>query len=170
MVPRSGPGSCVSNVPLLFLHFGHQSWIIGSSAPPSHGLCVTAVYTPLCRVWRSLCDQWRIPLLLWLQKDAERFQSNQPVWLLIKANIRMTGDTSPSLENIRWNNSWADSHPPLPSKRHLAKQPLYSGSTSKSALMNVTLIGVLIGSNWYLMSGLFVIFHSQTDDLRLVHQ
>lgn len=133
----------------------------------SRPVCDSSLHTsPLCL--EGFLRSERISLLLWLQKHAERFQSNQPVWRLIKANIRMAGDTSPpqKISNETQQLSWFTSFATV--KKTPRKHPLYSGCASKSALMNVTLIGVLIGSNRCLMSVLFVIFHTQTDDLRLL--
>lgn len=111
----------------------------------SRPVCDSSLHTsPLCL--EGFLRSERISLLLWLQKHAERFQSNQPVWRLIKANIRMAGDTSPpqKISNETQQLSWFTSFATV--KKTPRKHPLYSGCASKSALMNVTLIGVLIGS------------------------
>lgn len=141
MTPRSGPGSCVSNVHLHSLHFGHQSLIIGSSASACDGPLVTAASTPLCCVWRDFCDQKGFPCSSGCRNAQNA--SKATIWLFgfwSKQTSEWQVTHPPSkISNKTQQLSWFTSFATV--KKTPRKRPLYSGCTSKSALMNVTLIG-----------------------------
>lgn len=103
MAPRSGPGSCVSDVHLHVFHFGHKSLIMGSSASASHGPFVTAAYTPLRCVW-AFCNQKDFPCSSGCRNTQNACNTTNPFVFWSKQTSEWQV-THPLLKNIKWSTT-----------------------------------------------------------------